>query len=130
MSTLVESDSPATRMPGTTEIKFEVYRDGTRVTDFKPVAVVAMGSESVPMAGEVAWRDGLLVLERRDGRTGAGARKEYPLAAIVDGGEGGEQRYGIDLAPELCGHLEYRLRAYPYHPALMHRFEMGLMRWV
>jgi len=71
-----------------------------------------------------------LVLERRDGRTGAGARKEYPLAAIVDGGEGGEQRYGIDLAPELCGHLEYRLRAYPYHPALMHRFEMGLMRWV
>ncbi|HSC97797.1 MAG TPA: alpha-glucan family phosphorylase, partial [Casimicrobiaceae bacterium] len=71
-----------------------------------------------------------LVLERRDGRTGAGARKEYPLTAIADGVEGGEQRYGIDLAPELCGHLEYRLRAYPYHPALMHRFEMGLMRWV
>jgi starch phosphorylase len=71
-----------------------------------------------------------LVLERRDGRTGAGTRKEYPLSAVADGGEGGEQRYGIELAPELCGHLEYRLRAYPHHPELTHRFEMGLMRWV
>ena len=36
----------------------------------------------------------------------------------------------LDLAPELCGKLEYRIRAYPHHAALSHRFEMGLMRWV
>ncbi len=42
----------------------------------------------------------------------------------------GEQRFTLDLAPELCGKLEYRIRAYPNHPALSHRFEMGLMKWI
>ncbi len=45
-------------------------------------------------------------------------------------GDGGEYRFTLDLAPELCGKLEYRIRAYPAHPALSHRFEMGLMKWV
>jgi len=45
-------------------------------------------------------------------------------------GDGGEYRFTLDLAPELCGKLEYRIRAYPHHPALSHRFEMGLMKWV
>jgi starch phosphorylase len=44
--------------------------------------------------------------------------------------ENGEQRYVLDVAPELCGKLEYRIRIYPHHPALAHRFEMGLMKWV
>jgi starch phosphorylase len=42
----------------------------------------------------------------------------------------GEQRFTLDLAPELCGKLEYRIRAYPRHAALSHRFEMGLMKWL
>jgi starch phosphorylase len=42
----------------------------------------------------------------------------------------GEQRYALALAPELCGKLEYRIRAYPQHPALAHRFQMGLMKWI
>jgi starch phosphorylase len=42
----------------------------------------------------------------------------------------GEFHFTLDIAPELCGKLEYRIRAYPYHPALSHRFEMGLMRWI
>jgi starch phosphorylase len=42
----------------------------------------------------------------------------------------GEQRYALDLAPELCGKLEYRIRAYPSHPTLAHRFQMGLMKWL
>ena len=45
-------------------------------------------------------------------------------------GDGGEYIYTLDLAPELCGKLEYRIRAFPSHRALSHRFEMGLMRWV
>ena len=36
----------------------------------------------------------------------------------------GEQRFTLDLAPELCGKLEFRIRAYPNHPALSHRFEV------
>ncbi len=42
----------------------------------------------------------------------------------------GEHVFTLELAPELCGKLEYRIRAYPFHPALSHRFEMGLMRWI
>jgi starch phosphorylase len=44
--------------------------------------------------------------------------------------EGGEHLFTLDLEPELCGKLEYRIRAYPWHPALSHRFEMGLMKWI
>jgi starch phosphorylase len=44
--------------------------------------------------------------------------------------DSGEHRFMLDLAPELSGKLEYRIRAYPYHPALTHRFEMGLMKWL
>ena len=44
--------------------------------------------------------------------------------------EQGECIYTLDLAPELCGKLEYRIRAYPSHRALSHRFEMGLMKWI
>jgi starch phosphorylase len=44
--------------------------------------------------------------------------------------EHGEQRYVLDLPLESAGKLEYRVRAYPSHPQLSHRFEMGLMRWL
>ncbi len=42
----------------------------------------------------------------------------------------GEQRYALDLAPDFCGKLDYRIRAYPRHPMLTHPFEIGLMKWV
>jgi starch phosphorylase len=45
-------------------------------------------------------------------------------------GPDGEYQYVLELAPELCGKLEYRIRAYPSHRALSHRFEMGLMKWI
>jgi hypothetical protein len=47
-------------------IKFEIYRQGSRVTAFEPVAAAAIGPESVPIPGDVAFRDGLLVVNRKD----------------------------------------------------------------
>ena len=47
-------------------IKFEIYRDGTRVMAFEPVAATAIGPESVPIPGDVFFRDGLLVVNRKD----------------------------------------------------------------
>jgi starch phosphorylase len=41
----------------------------------------------------------------------------------------GEHLFTLDLAPELCGQLDYAIRAYPFHDALAHRFEMGQMVW-
>ena len=60
-----------------------------------------------------------------------GRREErFELAAAGTIGETGEQRFAYELAPELCGQLEYRIRAYPCHALLTHPFEMGLMIWV
>jgi starch phosphorylase len=39
------------------------------------------------------------------------------------------QRYVLDLAPEHCGKLDFRIRAFPTHPLLTHPFELGLMLW-
>jgi hypothetical protein len=47
-------------------IKFEIYRDGKRLTTFEPVAAMAVGPESVPVPGEVVFRDGLLIVNRKD----------------------------------------------------------------
>src|SRR5580698_918247 len=47
-------------------IKFEIYRDGQRVIEFEPVGATAMGPESVPIPGEVVFRDGILIVDRKD----------------------------------------------------------------
>ena len=69
----------------------------------------------------------------------ASATRELPAARKPRGhafqysgerGESGEYLFTLDLSPQLCGKLEYRIRAYPYHPNLSHRFEMGLMKWI
>jgi len=47
-------------------VRFEIYRDGKRVTEFNPIAPMAMGPESGPTEGSVHFKDGLLVVERED----------------------------------------------------------------
>src|SRR4051812_35110852 len=47
-------------------IKFEIYRAGVRVIAFEPVAASAVGGESGPIAGDVVFRDGLRVVNRKD----------------------------------------------------------------
>lgn len=44
--------------------------------------------------------------------------------------EQGEQRFVLELTPEMCGKLEYRIRVYPYHELLTHPHEMGMMLWL
>jgi starch phosphorylase len=41
----------------------------------------------------------------------------------------GEHHFSLELAPELCGRLDMRVRAYPCHDLLTHPFELGLMIW-
>ena len=55
--------------------------------------------------------------------------RHYPLRSEGVTGNG-ETLYTIDLTPESCGRLEYRLRIFPSHPALIHKFEPGLMIWL
>src|SRR3954469_6995841 len=47
-------------------VKFEIYREGHGRTRFPPVAAMAMGPESVPIPGEVSFKEGVLVISRSD----------------------------------------------------------------
>ncbi len=44
--------------------------------------------------------------------------------------DSGEHRFVLEVQPELCGRLNYRIRCYPAHELLTHPFELGLMTWV
>jgi len=41
-----------------------------------------------------------------------------------------EHLYALELKPDLCGKIEYRIRVYPHHKLLTYRFEMGMMAWL
>lgn len=57
------------------------------------------------------------------------APQSFRLLADGSVNQAGEHRFALTLTPECCGRLHYRIRAYPWHPLLAHRFELGLMHW-
>jgi starch phosphorylase len=57
-------------------------------------------------------------------------KQRHALSAVGTLPETGERRFALELTPDMCGQLEYRIRAYPCHALLTHPFEMGLMIWV
>jgi len=42
----------------------------------------------------------------------------------------GESLFALELTPDVCGKIEYRMRAFPSHELLTHPFEMGMMIWL
>ncbi|MCX8085358.1 MAG: alpha-glucan family phosphorylase [Rhodocyclaceae bacterium] len=87
---------------------------------------------------EVAVRlDGLspadVVVEMLMHRPGADTKAKPPrrLPLVYRGPtEDGESLFALDLTPDVCGKIDYRIRAYPYHTLLTHPFEMGMMLWL
>jgi starch phosphorylase len=71
-----------------------------------------------------------LVLERGNRRTARGEHEQLRFAADGTRTDQGEHRFVLDLQPEMCGRLDYAIRAYPWHELLTHPFELGLMIWV
>ncbi len=47
-------------------VKFAIFKDGKQIQPYQPVAPVILGPESVPIAGEIVFRDGLLIANRAD----------------------------------------------------------------
>src|ERR1044072_2235579 len=47
-------------------IKFEIYKDGNRLSAFTPAGAVVVGPESVPVSGSVTFEGGLLVCQTPD----------------------------------------------------------------
>ena len=66
----------------------------------------------------------------RPGRNGGIGRVRHYALTCAGPGEHGAMRYTLELTPELCGKLEYRIRAFPTHPSLIHPLETGLMIWL
>ena len=70
-----------------------------------------------------------LVLTRGDGTHRQPERRSLPFSP--EGTDrSGATRFRLTLTPDLCGQLDYRIRMFPYHRALTHPFELGLMLWV
>jgi starch phosphorylase len=100
-----------------------------------PQKRIALGASlRIEVALEI---DGLapsdVVVELLLAREGLGSREGRARHELVHDGtrtERGEHRFVLDLEPELCGRLDYRIRAYPCHELLTHPFELGLMLWV
>ena len=55
---------------------------------------------------------------------------KYRFVVQDDTNAMGERVFALELAPEQCGKLEYRIRVYPHHDMLTHPLEMGCMRWL
>jgi starch phosphorylase len=55
--------------------------------------------------------------------------RHYPLRYSGNTDQG-EALYKLELTPELCGRLEYRIRVFPTHSSLIHPLETGLMVWL
>ncbi len=70
-----------------------------------------------------------LVLEGAHGKDDGEVRR-IPLLPDESQQADGTVRYALDLAPDMCGKLDYRIRAFPSHRLLTHPFELGLMIWV
>lgn len=47
-------------------VRFEIFRDGQKLTSFQPVGAVVLGPESIPIAGDVVFKDGILAANRGD----------------------------------------------------------------
>lgn len=101
----------------------------------EPVCEIETG-DSVPILvgvklGELKPED--IVMECLIGR--ASTRKELIVENVLrlvpqDNLEQEEVLFRLDLMPDLAGLQYYKLRAYPYHPMLTHRFELGYMIWL
>ena len=105
-----------------------------RLVEGPPAALSTGGSFRLTVAvGLVQLQPEDITLECQLGSMGAdgefNALETHPLAPI-DGEATPEMIYALTLQPRLSGLAALRLRAFPAHSGLAHRFEMGCMRWL
>ena len=70
----------------------------------------------------------LLLLRPSKAETKASGRFRFEFTKIES--STGEHCFALELAPSLCGQLDYKMRVYPAHSLLTHPLEMGLMVWL
>ncbi len=105
-----------------------------RRLDDAPAAIAAGAALPIRVAARL---DGLdpddVIVECLVGKEDAGSEfKTHDRHVFVPDGhnEAGETLFTLKLNPALSGLLSYKIRIYPFHPALAHRFEAGMMLWL
>jgi glycogen phosphorylase len=63
-------------------------------------------------------------------RDGEGDRQVLSRPLAPGAQENERAIYRRDIVDVLAGLVDYRIRAYPFHPLLAHPFDMGLMKWL
>ncbi len=56
--------------------------------------------------------------------------QDQHVFTAMERNEAGETVFALDLKPRLSGLQYYKIRMYPFHPALAHRLEAGYMIWL
>ncbi len=102
-------DTPKKRIRFGDEVRFEV---AVRLNGLQPEDVVVE------------------MLVSRPNKYHAKDLHHYRFSFSTVDAETGEHRFELNLAPSLCGRLDYRIRIYPSHALLTHPLEMGLMLWL
>ena len=103
-------DTPVKRIAFGDKVRFEVA-----------AALGGLGPEDVAIE---------MLIGKQTGRDNGGHPKAHRFESEGTQTEQGEQRFALELSPELCGKLEYRIRVYPKHELLTQPFELGMMRWL
>jgi starch phosphorylase len=65
-----------------------------------------------------------------ENESGEFVRKDAHVFTHTGPGEHGETVFRLDLEPRLSGLQFYKIRLFPFHPCLSHRFETGYMIWL
>jgi starch phosphorylase len=124
-------------------------RPGLRTGHGEPVEVEAelalngLGPEDVAVelllsragGGDLALKisgalDGEGYMDRPEEEPEADTTLAERLAPAGPGATEGSHRFRLELRPEWCGRLVYRIRAFPHHPLLTHPHELGFMVWL
>lgn len=71
-----------------------------------------------------------LIVQRDTSEPHLQVKNTFSMRCVRADAERGEHIFRLELTPEMCGKLEYRIRVYPHHALLAHPFEMGMMRWL
>ncbi len=89
---------------------------------------VALGVQLNGMKPEDVVVELLIGRQREQGKLREARHYRFEWEGLIT--DQGEHRFVLQITPEMCGKLHYRIRVYPYHELLTHPFEMGMMRWL
>jgi glycogen phosphorylase len=65
-----------------------------------------------------------------ENESGEFVRQDVHVFTHAGPGEHGETVFRLDLTPRLPGLQFYKIRIFPFHPCLSHRYESGYMIWL